>query len=258
VQALPGIDRGLFLAIALLAAVCISGTASAVTRVDGLTINVTYSANSIRANLSNGTALTSGAVLSPGLYSVIVYDDSVDPNPMFTMTGPGAVVSSDLNPNGMGIEVPVTLGPFVLAASSSYTISDSNLGGGSVITFTTAATGTSASPNSSPASPANPSSPGSGTTKTSKTLALIAMPSGKPAVTFAGKAVTRLAAGRYSVVVSDLSKKAGLVLGHGKLRPVTLSSAAAVGTSVRTVQLTAGKWFLETSTRGPKVYFTVG
>jgi hypothetical protein len=256
VQALPGIDRGLFVAIALLAAACISGTASATTRVDGLTINVTYSASSIRANLSNGTALTSGTVLPPGPYSVIVYDDSVDPNPMFTMTGPGAVVSSDLNPNGMGIEVPVTLGPFVLAASSSYTISDSNLGGGSVITFTTAATGSSSSPNSSPASPAGSSSPA--TTKNNTTLALIAMPSGKPAVTLAGKAVTRLAAGRYSVIVSDLSKKAGLVLGHGALRPVTLSSAAAVGTSVRTVKLTAGKWFLETSTHGPKVYFTVG
>ena len=232
--------------------------ASAATRVDGLTINVIYSANSIRANLSNGNALTSGAVLPPGLYSVIVYDDSVDPTPMFTMTGPGAEVSSDLNPNGMGIEVPVTLGPFVLVASSSYTISDSNMGGGSAISFTTAATGSSSSPNSSTSLSAGSSAPGSATTKTVTTLALIALPSGKPAITFGGKAVMKLAAGRYSVVVSDLSKKAGLVLGHGVVRPVTLSSAAAVGTSERTLKLTAGKWFLETSAHGPKIYFTVG
>ena len=151
----------------------------------------------------------------------------------------------------------MTLGPFALTPSSSYTISDSNMDG-STITFTTAATGTSSSPNS-PSPPAAGSSPsGSATTKVVKTLALIASPSGQPTVTLAGKPVKKVSAGRYSVIVSDLSKKAGLVIGHGKVRPVTLSSPAAVGTTERTLNLTAGKWFLETSARGPKVYFTVG
>jgi hypothetical protein len=106
---------------------------------------VTYGAKSLQAKLSNGNVLANGSVVPPGPYSVVVYDGGDDPSPQFAMSGPGVSVASDLNPNGTGIEVPMTFGPFVLEPSASYTIYDAGIGG-TAIGFTTAATGTSASP----------------------------------------------------------------------------------------------------------------
>ncbi len=155
------IGYGILLGIAALASLCLSASGSAATRVDGLTIDVTYATSSLQATLSNGTALNPGTVVPPGPYSVVVYD-SADVNPQFMMSGPDASVSSDLNPSGMGIEVPVTFGPFVLQPSATYTISDPALGQGSSIAFTTSATGSSAS-----SSPTTTTSSGAGSTSSS-------------------------------------------------------------------------------------------
>ena len=248
------IARGCLLAVAAaLAPLCLSGPGSAASRANGLTINVTYTATSLSAKLSNGTVLTSGTVVPPGPYSVVVYDAGDDPNPQFTITGPGAAVSSDLNPTGQGIEVPVTFGPFLLEASSSYEIFDAGMTGGG-ISFTTAATGTSASSDSSSSSKG---ATGSTATSSANKLALFVQPGKKPVLTKEGKPVKTLKAGKYSVLVGDLSTTTGLMIGHGKAKPTTLSGAAATGTSSRTLKLTAGKWFIEGSTKGPKIYFTV-
>jgi hypothetical protein len=240
---------------------------SALPRDDGLTINVFYSATSLQAKLSNGTALNSGAVVPPGPYSIVVYDSGDDPSPQFTMTGPGAAESSDLDPTGMEIEVPMTFGPFVLQPSSSYAIFDANLGAGAGIAFTTSATGSSVTPGAAgtPAAGAGQassqgsaaSSGGAKGAPTLGTLALTVGANGKPVFTFASKPVKTLKAGRYSLFVGDLSKKAGALIGHGKARPSTLSSAVAVGTSSHTLKLTSGRWFVEASEKGPKIYFTV-
>ena len=257
--------------MAALASLCLSASGSAATRVDGLTIDVTYATSSLQATLSNGTALNPGTVVPPGPYSIVVYD-SADMNPQFMMSGPDASVSSDLNPSGMGIEVPVTFGPFVLQPSASYTISDPALGQGSSIAFATSATGSSAS--SSPtttttssgggSTSSSGSSPASGGTtsgsagaKTLGTLAFSVGTGGKPLLTIGAKPVKTLRAGHYSLVTGDSSKTAGLFIGHGTAHLSELSGVAAVGTSLRTLSLTAGKWFFEGSTKGPKIYFTV-
>jgi hypothetical protein len=237
------------LAVAVLAALGLSGLGSAASRANGLTINVTYTATAIQARLSNGMVLTSGSVVPPGPYSVVVYDSGGVANPQFTMAGPGASISSDLNPTGQGIEVPTTFGPFVLQPSSSYEISDTGITG-AVISFTTAATGSSASADTS-------TTPKTSTGVAGNKLALFVQPGKKPMLTQDGKPVKTLKAGKYSVVVGDLSTNAALIIGHGKVTPTTLSAAAATGTSTRTLRLTAGKWFIEGSTKGPKTYFTV-
>ena len=256
------IGRSSLFGIAAVASLSLSALGSAASRVDGLTINVFYAANSLQAKLSNGTVLASGTVVPPGPYSVVVYDSSEDSNPQFRMTGPGVSVSSDLNPSGMGIEVPMTFGPFLLQASSSYAIFDADMAGGSGIAFTTSATGSSASSEgSSPGGTSTSSSgstpSGSAATKTLGTLTLSVGASGKPNLTLGGKPVETLKAGRYALLVGDSSRKAGLLIGHGIVHPSTLSGATAVGTSSRTLNLTAGRWFFETSTSGPKIYFTV-
>ncbi len=251
--------------IAVLASLCLSAPGSAASRVDGLTINVLYTASSLQVKLSNGTVVGSGTVVPPGPYSVVVYDSGDYPGPQFTMTGPGASVSSDLNPSGMGIEVPMTFGPFVLQPSSSYEISDTNMGGASAVQFTTSATGSSASSSPSPdgsssngsPSPAAPTSSGSATAKTLGALTLSVGPNAKPSLALGGKPVKTLKPGKYLLIAGDSSKKAGLLIGHGTAHPSTLSGVAAVGTSSRTLKLTAGRWFFEASTRGPKIYFTV-
>jgi hypothetical protein len=243
---------------------CLSPAAVAGSAADGLTINVTYTASSIQAQVSNGTTLTSGTVVPPGPYSVVVYD-STDANPMFTMTGPGAAISSDLDPDGLEIQVPMTFGPFVLDPSASYTISDANLGGGAMIAFTTSATGSSISASTTASSPSSSGSAGSSGSKTAtsgsaKTLGTLVMSvgaNGKPLLTLGAKPVKTLKSGRYGLIVGDSSKRAGILVGRGTARPTTLSGVTAVGTNSRTLTLTSGRWFIEPSTRGPKSYFTV-
>jgi hypothetical protein len=239
------------LTTATVVSLCVGAQGLAATRVNGLTINVTYAAKSLQAKLSNGNVLANGSVVPPGPYSVVVYDGGDDPSPQFAMTGPGVAVASDLNPNGTGVEVPMIFGPFVLEPSASYTIYDAGIGGAS-IGFTTSATGSSASPDA----PAPTQSPAPAA-KQVGALALAVTAAGKAIFTSGGKPVKTVAAGSYSVVVGDLSKRAGLFLGHGNARPSVLSGIAAVGTSLHTLRLTRGMWFTETSMNGPKTYFKV-
>jgi hypothetical protein len=260
-RALPHGARSSFVAVAVVAAMCVAHLSSAASRVNGGTINVLYSGSSLQARLSDGTVLASGAVVPPGLYSVVVYDAGDDPNPAFSLTGPEASVSSDLNPSGMQIEVPMTFGPFNLPPSSSYTISDTNMAGGPHITFSTAATGSSASASTTTTTTASPTpSTGPSTPAAAKTLGTLALSvgaSGKASLTMGAKPVKTLKAGKYTFFVGDSSKKVGLLIGHGASRPSRLSGGAAVGASLHTLTLTPGKWFVETTTSGPKIYVDV-
>lgn len=235
-------------------------------RAAGTTLNITYtSAKSLQVKLSDGTVTP----IPAGSYTVLVYDDpGTDPNPKLTINGPGVSVSSDLNSTGMGIDQPATLGPYTFQPSSSYTVEDTNIGASSLVTFTTTATSGSSGGSTSTVSSG---STGSGqtttvttqTTPVSKKVKLLGTlkgtvsASGKPTLTFDGKALKTLKAGRYSVTVVDHSKKAGLILGQVSKHAITLSGAAAVGTSVHTITLSAGKSFFEASTAGPKTSFTV-
>ena len=213
---------------------------------------MTYTATSLSAKLSNGTVLTSGTVVPPGPYSVVVYDAGDDPNPQFTITGPGASVSSDLNPTGQGIEVTDDLR--ALPPGGELELRDLRCGHdrrGHLVHDRRngeLASSATARPKGATTSTA---------TSSANKLALFVQPGKKPMLTQDGKPVKTLKAGRYSVVVGDLSTKAGLMIGHGKVKPTTLSAATATGTSTRTLKLTAGKWFIEGSTKGPKMYFTV-
>ncbi len=176
------------------------------------------------------------------------------------MTGPGAAVSSDLDPSGMEIEVPMMFGPFELQPSASYAIFDASMGDSAGIAFTTSATGSSITPgDKSPASSNGSASASGGATTAAKlaSLALTVGANGKPVLTIASKPVRTLKPGKYLLVVGDLSRKAGALIGHGAAPPSTLSSAAAVGASSRTLKLTAGRWYVEASKKGPKDYFTV-
>ena len=81
--------------------------------------------------------------------------------------------------------------------------------------------------------------------------------SGKPAMTFGGKTVKTLKAGRYMFTVADHSKQASLIVWPLGKHSITLSGASATGTSSHSVTLSAGKWFFEASMAGPRTYFSV-
>ena len=139
----------------------------------------------------------------------------------------------------MGIDRPAFLGSFTFQLNASYRIQDANIGASSAITFTiTAASGSSGSTggssSSSGGSSGGTSSGGtsssgskSSTTKMVGTLKASVSASGKPTLTFSGKAVKTLKTGRYTVTVADHSKKAGLIVWQLGRHALTLSGAAA-------------------------------
>ncbi|HEY4346067.1 MAG TPA: hypothetical protein VGM80_00630 [Gaiellaceae bacterium] len=233
----------------------------------GAVININYtSATTIQVKLDNGTVVGSGSVIPAGSYTVQVFD-SDDQSPKITVNGPGVAISSDLNSTGMGIDLPSTFGPFTFQTSSAYVVQDTNLGASSRISFSTSATATAGG---STTTTAQSSTSGVGTTTTTKitttvppvakslgTLKGSVSVAGKPAITFNGKTVKSLKAGHYKVSVSDKSKTVGLIVWKLGSRAMTLSAAGKVGASSRAVTLSAGRWFFETSTKGPKTFFTV-
>ncbi len=240
----------------------------------GSTLMVTYtSSKSIQVKLADGTVVGSGTPVPAGSYTVLVYDDpNTYPNPRFTINGPGVAVSSDLNSTGMGLDEPASLGPYTFQTSSTYTVEDTNMGASSLVTFTT--TATSGGSSSTVTSTASSSTVATTTTmmtttttatttttpsvaKTLGTLKGSVSAAGKAALSFDGKAPKRVKAGRYKVTVVDHSRKAGLFLGEASKHTLTLSGLAALGTSTHTVSLSAGKWFFEASSSGPKSSFTV-
>jgi hypothetical protein len=270
---MPGVSRRrgrLLIALAALAVSFVVPSAG-VARSQADVLAVTYiGSTSLQVRAPDGSTVRSGGSLPAGSYQVQV-DDPDYTNPKFQISGPGVNVSDDLNSTGMGIDRPAYLGPYTFQANASYRIQDANIGASSAITFTTTAGGSTSSGGTSSGgtssggtssggtSSGGTSSGGtsSGGTKLVGTVKGSVSVTGKPALSFNGKAVKTLKAGRYSVMVVDHSKKAGLIVWPLGKHSITLSGAVAVGTSSHTVTLGAGKWFFEALARGPRIYFTV-
>jgi hypothetical protein len=260
----------LFAPLALCACAVVLGVpAGATARLgDAGTLQITYvGTSSLQVKLGDGTSVPSGGTIPAGSYQVLV-DDPDDTNPRFTMSGPGVSISSDLNSTGMGIDRPAMFGPYTLQTSASYRVADANMSGASAVTFTTSATasagggsgsggGTSGGGTSGGGTSGGGTSSGSTGTKLLGTLKAAVAASGKVTLSFAGSAVHSLHKGRYTVSVTDHSKKAGFVVGSASVRAMTLSGTARTGASSHTVTLSTGRWFFAPSARGRKTYFNV-
>jgi hypothetical protein len=242
-----------------------SGAAS-----DSSSIVVTYiSPLAFRVKLGDGTNVTAGSSIPAGSYQLFVYDDSEDLTPLFSFTGPGVSINSNLNSTGMGIDSPSMLGVVTLQTSSSYRMQDSTVGASSLVNFATTAnatatvlvgTTTSGSPPSGTTTPVTTTTTGHTvvTPKVLGTLSGVVSAAGKPALKLRGKTVKTLKAGRYTVSIGDHSRKAGLILGTSPKHTMTLSKTSSLATAKRvTVTLVAGRWFFEATTLGPKTYFRV-
>jgi hypothetical protein len=270
-----GSRRGRLLAGAVVLALCGCvlglGAASAgvaASRLDIGELDVIYTSTSITVRLADGTILRSGGSIPAGSYNVVVQNSGDYMTPRFTFSGPGVNVSSDLDPSGMGMDATSVFGPYTFQAGSTYRIQDTNIGASSLVTFsvTAAAAGSGGSGGSSSggssgssggSTSGSTSSSGSAQAKLMGTLKASVAASGKPTLTFGGKAVKTLKAGRYTFTVGDHSRQAGLVVGNAAKPAITLSGAAAVETSSRIVTLSRGRWFFAASVRGSKIYFSV-
>jgi hypothetical protein len=187
-----------------------------------------------------------------GSYQVLVYwAPGDDANPNFKLSGPGVSIASNLNSTGMGTDATSTFGPFGFQGNGSCTVSDSGIGasltfsasaaaggaGGTTPTTGAGAGGTVAGGSTSGGSSGSTggghtSSGGSaGSLRLMGTVEATVTSSGKATLTFDGKPVKALMAGRYTVKAADHSAAAGLVIGEGMQSSITVSGAAAVGAS---------------------------
>jgi hypothetical protein len=258
-------SKRILLALSLcVCAISLGASAGVAGTLADATLTVTYiGSSSLQVRLADGTTVRSGATIPAGSYQVLV-DDADYTNPKFVMTGPGVNISSDLNSSGMGIDRPAFFGPYSFPTGSTYTLQDANIGASSAVTFTASASattsGASSSGGSSSVSGGSSGSSSGATTSTTKmvgTLKAAVSVSGKPTLTFNGKAVKTLKTGRYTVTVGDHSKKAGLIVWKRGSHAMTLSGSAALGSSSHAVTFNTGKWFFEASMAGPKTYFSV-
>jgi hypothetical protein len=185
----------------------------------------------------------------------------------FQLTGPGVTLTTSID-NGDG----VNLFNETFQPGSTYTAVDNNQPSVARVVFTTSASG-------SPGAPVVPYSSvasGKGTTSNTTvvgqqvktkgvsapvvfrgTLQAAVSASGRPSMTFGGKAVTSLKAGRYTIQVADASTKGGFVLQERGQDAITVAPVAYVGKRHTSVTLRAGQWFFYPTFVGRKTYFLV-
>ncbi len=165
----------------------------------------------------------------------------------FELTGPGVNLATTLQDGDDDDDDLKT----TFHASSTYTARDLNQPTVARVVFTTTATG-------SPTAPTSPYKPSTSPTKSTTSTDIVGSAvkstpfrgalkatvsaAGKLTLTFKGKAVDKLTAGRYSVKVVDRSKKAGFVLQQLHKSAITLTKTKFVGNSAGNVTMKPGQW----------------
>ncbi len=224
--------------------------------------------------LANGTHVRTsnppGAVIPPGIYETVVNNDvpeARDDYHMFHLFGPGVNLETDLLA-GDDRAQPHTV---TLLPNSTYIFQDERALQVTRVVFSTSAAGTAAadsgsgSPSSSsggastgkPApSVVNTDRVGSGLVAFRGTLTGGVNTFGKLSLSFKGKKVSTLKAGRYKIAVLDETSKSAFNLQRLSKQPVTLAGRLFVGKRTVTLTLQAGQWIFYSSP-GKKSYFIV-
>jgi len=165
--------------------------------------------------------------------------------PLFTLRGPGATIVSDMN----GGEVDAATYNAYLAPNSTFTWRADRGVAAIAHTFVTSGTvagtagttdGTSGT--TTVAKPTSEDIVGSDVVPFRGTLTAVLTPAGKLTLSFHGRGVAGLKAGRYHVAVTDESSRSGLSLERGAAASLSLTAAPFVGKHTATLQLTPGRW----------------
>jgi hypothetical protein len=244
------------------------------------TLYVTYTMNCTFAITGDsGSPVTS---IAPGTYQVQITTPVVFANVdlsggdsgmtacqsfiQFQLTGPGVNLTTTLQDGDedYGL-IDATFQP-----GSTYTAVDNNQASVAHLTFTTQASG-------APTAPVAPATPTTGTPTSTKsssgptsaigtsissdplrgTLIGAVSAAGNLTLTAKGKAVTQLTSGRYTVTVTDKSKKSGFTLQEIHTAGSTVTGVAFTGKKTVTLDLKAGQWLFYPTFVGKKSYFIV-
>ena len=235
-----------------------------------LTLEVDFSyTGDITVMLPNGTPVGtktgSPTVIPAGYYTVELTQPGCVDVPAFILQGPGVNILDDLQSG----EVVTDAVEADFQPNTTYTWRNGTENPPVYFTFATSGTVLGTPPPVTPAAngpvssnkEANGSIVGSGLVKSSAsllgTLAGGVSATGSPHLSYKGKAVSSLFAGRYKITVADTSKTSGFMLESSSHRVVSLTNQAFVGTHAATVTLTAGKWFFVAGPAGAKTSFVV-
>jgi hypothetical protein len=217
-----------------------------------------YSSNCTFAWVTDG----GGAVGSvpPGTYDIVIFTPFAFGNGFatcdfvqFHLTGPGVDLYTDLGGGDLELEQHTV----TLQAGGTYTVQDDGRPALTRRTFTISTSGSAQSSGSTTSSSSSSSSSGAKGTVSKDivgsaiapfrgTLNAAVSASGNVALARAGKGVSSIKAGRYTLHIVDAAKTAGFALQTVKSRPKTLSSPAFTGTRAVTIPLTAGQWYFFT------------
>ncbi len=209
-----------------------------------------------------GTSNGAPTVIPAGYYTVMLVGPGGCANvPYFELHGPGENIVDNMD----GGELALNSYNAYFAPNSTYSWHDDDTS--PPVTFTFA---TSADIEGTPPPVAGPTGIAASTHGTAKSVDPFAPPpappilgklsglvsaSGKLTLALEGKTVTTLAAGRYTITVTDQSAKNGFMLEKTK-DVLSLTDAAFVGKHTTTVKLSAGTWFVSPR-RGTETYSIV-
>jgi hypothetical protein len=215
---------------------------------------------SLSAMLVDGTPVGSttggGTAIPAGTYKIQI-DNSANVDIVFDLAGPGVKLVDSLS-NGEELAAAYTE---TFQPNSTYTFRDDNhpsvvwtfqtsgatvgVSSGQTATTTTTPTGTQSSSDVV----------GSAITLRGALRGTVGA-RGAVQLTFHGRPLPQLRAGRYRLTVTDDSPKRGLELQRLHLRPQALTGASFVGTRTVTLDLGPGRWFYY-STPARKLQFLV-
>jgi hypothetical protein len=241
--------------VAALAACLLAFAPAAQSRsAQSLSLNVEFSyTGQISVTLPNGTPVgtTSGSptVIPAGYYSVILSGPGgCTLTPYFMLRGPGVAITDNMaQGEDFFTEIVTNLLP-----NSTYTWRNSD-NPSVVYTFTTSGdiVGTQPPPAvwngpTSGKKSQNSDIVGSNLSPFRGALAGTVGTGGQLTLTYKGKRVVTLKAGRYTFAVTDRSTTNGLQMVSGKRKAVRVSAADFVGRLTASVTLSAGKWVFST------------
>jgi hypothetical protein len=247
------------IALLALAAGLVVVTAGQSRSLNTLTLVVTFSASStVSVSLPDGTPVgtTSGTPtqIPAGYYGI----DMLGPGgcvqqPLFHLHGPGEDLVNDMN----GGDATSEYFQAYLAPNSTYTWGTDNANIGVVHTFVTGPVVEGTPPaktvvgGSTTTKPTSQDIVGSAIQPMRGTLTGQVSAAGVLSVSFKGKSLTHLAAGRYRINVTDGSSSRGFLVQKAPNAPVAVTGTTFTGKRSRTVTLSAGRWTFEPAAGKP-------
>ena len=219
-------------------------------RAASLSLVVTFSASGVVAVTLNGAPVgsTNGTptTIPAGFYSVVLNGPGECINlPLFELSGPGVNIQDDML--GGETDTHTLYANFLPNSTYSWHIDRSQ----NVVYTFKASSDVVSTPGTNPTSvssghakPTSQDIVGSAILPFRGTLTGAVSAAGTLTLSYKGKSVTTLKAGKYTIAVSDKSSTNGFMLEKPKHAAVSVTGTAFVGKRSASVALTAGKWLV--------------